>query len=58
MAGYMKMKDEAGRAKANMFLVAYVKDGQSDKSYRPVTFSYNGGPGASSTWLHLGALGS
>ena len=55
-AGYLPMKDEAGRSKANIFFVAYVKDDE-DKSKRPITFAYNGGPGASSTWLHLGALG-
>jgi carboxypeptidase C (cathepsin A) len=55
-AGYLPMKDETGKLKANIFFVAYVKDDE-DKSKRPITFAYNGGPGASSTWLHLGALG-
>jgi carboxypeptidase C (cathepsin A) len=55
-AGYLPMKDESGKLKANIFFVAYVKDDE-DKSNRPITFAYNGGPGASSTWLHLGALG-
>jgi carboxypeptidase C (cathepsin A) len=55
-AGYLPMEDEAGKLKANIFFVAYVKDDE-DRSKRPVTFAYNGGPGASSTWLHLGALG-
>ena len=36
---------------------AYVKDGEADPSKRPVTFSYNGGPGSSSMWLHLGIMG-
>jgi len=56
-AGYMPMKDEAGKLKANIFFVDYEKDKQGDKSRRPITFAYNGGPGASSIWLHLGALG-
>lgn len=55
-AGYMPMKDEEGKLKANIFFVAYTRDG-GDPSRRPVTFAYNGGPGSSSVWLHLGALG-
>jgi carboxypeptidase C (cathepsin A) len=55
-AGYLPMKDETGNLKANIFFVAYVKEDE-DKAKRPITFAYNGGPGASSTWLHLGALG-
>jgi carboxypeptidase C (cathepsin A) len=55
-AGYLLMKDESGKPRADIFFVAYVKDDE-DKSKRPITFAYNGGPGASSTWLHLGALG-
>ena len=54
--GYMPMKDEEGKLKANIFFVAYVKDG-GDPSRRPITFAFNGGPGSSSVWLHLGALG-
>lgn len=36
---------------------AYTKDGVTDPSTRPITFAYNGGPGSSSIWLHMGALG-
>jgi len=54
-AGYLPMKDENGKLKANIFYVAYTKDGGSAR--RPVTFAFNGGPGSSSVWLHLGALG-
>ncbi|MGH9291828.1 MAG: S10 family peptidase [Acidimicrobiales bacterium] len=43
------------RPKAEIFLVAYVAD-QGDPD-RPVTFAFNGGPGSSSVWLHLGLLG-
>jgi carboxypeptidase C (cathepsin A) len=42
--------------KASMFYVAYFKDGESP-SDRPVTFLYNGGPGSSTVWLHMGAFG-
>jgi carboxypeptidase C (cathepsin A) len=53
--GYMPMKDENGKLKANIFFVAYAKEGASPR--RPITFAFNGGPGSSSVWLHLGALG-
>src|ERR1700741_1285521 len=56
-AGYMWVRDEADSLKAKLFFVAYTKDGESDVSKRPIMFAYNGGPGSSSVWLHLGALG-
>jgi len=56
-AGTLVLKDEAGKDKASMFYVAYVKDGEADVSKRSVTFTFNGGPGSSSVWLHLGAFG-
>jgi len=43
--------------KAQIFFVAYAKDGVKDPAKRPLTFSFNGGPGSSSVWLHLGVLG-
>ncbi|HEY0450747.1 S10 family peptidase [Actinophytocola sp.] len=42
--------------KAEVFLTAYTLDG-ADPAKRPVTFAFNGGPGSSSVWLHLGLLG-
>jgi carboxypeptidase C (cathepsin A) len=42
--------------KAEMFVVSYVAD-DPDSASRPVTFAFNGGPGSSSVWLHLGLLG-
>ena len=56
-AGYLPMKDEAGKLKANIFFTSYIKDEEEDKSQRPITFAFNGGPGAASVFLHLGALG-
>jgi carboxypeptidase C (cathepsin A) len=41
---------------AAMFYVAYLKDG-ARATDRPITFLYNGGPGSSSVWLHMGAFG-
>ena len=44
------------KPKAEMFVVSYVADAAPGTS-RPVTFAFNGGPGSSSVWLHLGVLG-
>ncbi len=56
-AGTLVLKDEDGKAKASFFYVAYSKDGVKDPADRPVTFSFNGGPGAASLWVHMGAFG-
>ncbi len=48
---------EGHRPRATLFFVAYTKEGVDDLSQRPITFSFNGGPGSSSVWLHLGLLG-
>lgn len=55
-AGTMLLKEEDGTPKVSVFYVAYTKDGE-DPAKRPVTFSFNGGPGSSSVWLHLGLFG-
>ncbi len=61
-AGYMAMKDaKTEKTKANIFFVAYTKLGTDtdkiDPAKRALTFSFNGGPGSASIWLHMGALG-
>ncbi len=56
-AGTLVLRDEDGKAKASMFFVSYTRDGVQDLSKRPITFAYNGGPGSSSVWLHMGAWG-
>jgi carboxypeptidase C (cathepsin A) len=43
-------------AEASMFYVAYFKSGDQ-ASQRPLTFLFNGGPGSSTVWLHMGAFG-
>jgi carboxypeptidase C (cathepsin A) len=48
---------EVAKPKASFFFVAYTMDKVEDKTTRPVTFAYNGGPGSSSVWLHLGMVG-
>ncbi len=48
---------EGVKPRAEVFFVAYELDGVVDKSTRPLTFSFNGGPGSSSVWMHLGLFG-
>ena len=48
---------EGEKPKAAVFFIAYTRDDVEDPSTRPITFSFNGGPGSSSVWLHLGVLG-
>ncbi len=48
---------EGEKPQASVFFVAYTRDGVSDTAKRPITFCFNGGPGSSSVWLHLGAYG-
>ena len=49
-------KSQNPSAEASMFYVAYFKKGASAAS-RPLMFLFNGGPGSSSVWLHMGAFG-
>lgn len=45
------------RDRATIFFVAYTRDDVEDRHSRPITFAFNGGPGSSSVWLHLGLFG-
>ncbi len=56
-AGRIVLKDEEDKAKATIFFIAYTRHAVEDLSRRPVIFSFNGGPGSSSVWLHLGLFG-
>src|SRR5262249_9645692 len=56
-AGMMPIKNREGETEARIFFMAYTLDGVSDRHQRPLTFSFNGGPGSASVWLHLGAIG-
>lgn len=51
------IKKDDGKARASVFYVAYTRDDVKDLSQRPVLFAFNGGPGSSAVWLHIGALG-
>ncbi|MCL4511312.1 MAG: carboxypeptidase [Bacteroidetes bacterium] len=55
--GTLLLKDENDKPIALFGFTAYTKDGVTDPSTRPITFAYNGGPGSSSIWLHMGAVG-
>lgn len=52
--GMMPIKNSIGEAEAGLFFVAYTVEGISN---RPLCIAFNGGPGAGSLWLHLGAIG-
>jgi carboxypeptidase C (cathepsin A) len=54
-AGTLTIRDNDGKPTASVFYVAYVANPGGAR--RPVTFLYNGGPGSSSLWLHMGSLG-
>ncbi len=56
-AGTLILKNGKGQSTGSMFYVAYTRRGVKNKSRRPVTFFYNGGPGSSTVWLHMGAFG-
>lgn len=65
-AGTLPLFNESdGEVRARVFFISYerlVEDGEGgwvlpEPGERPVTFSFNGGPGSSSVWLHLGAWG-
>jgi carboxypeptidase C (cathepsin A) len=65
LEGHTDKKFEGQQAKAEVFVTAYIVDSadtgdtadMGDAGSRPVTFAFNGGPGSSSVWLHLGLLG-
>jgi carboxypeptidase C (cathepsin A) len=54
-AGMLPLRDAQDRIIANIFYVAYWREPADTK--RPITFVFNGGPGAASAYLHLGAIG-
>jgi len=57
IAGNIYLKNDKNDTTATIFYVAYVKSDVKDESKRPVTFLYNGGPGSSTLWLHMGSFG-
>src|SRR6266487_6430069 len=55
--GMMPIKNRDGETEARIFFMAYTLDDGGSRGRRPLTFSFNGGPGSASVWLHLGAIG-
>ena len=56
-AGNLLLKDETGDTTASIFFISYSKDHSKNMGQRPIAFVFNGGPGSSSVWLHMGMLG-
>lgn len=56
-AGLMPLRNAKDEIEAQIFFVAYTLDRGEGDAPRPLTFAFNGGPGSSSVWLHMGALG-
>ncbi len=56
--GIIPLKDEdKDEITAGIFFTAYTLNDVADTAARPLIFVFNGGPGSSSVWLHLGAIG-
>ncbi len=56
-AGYLPVKNSKKDVIAHIFYIAYTKDNVKDEHDRPITFTFNGGPGSASVWIHMGAVG-
>jgi carboxypeptidase C (cathepsin A) len=54
--GTLTIRNDDGEPIASMFYVAYIADKAKGAPDRPMTFAYNGGPGSSSMWLHMGSV--
>jgi carboxypeptidase C (cathepsin A) len=55
--GTLVVRDAKGQPYASIGYTAYTRDDTTDPASRPLLFAFNGGPGSSSIWLHMGALG-
>lgn len=55
--GWLILKDPKDNPIARFGYTAYTLDGVKNLTQRPVTFAFNGGPGSSSIWLHMGIMG-
>lgn len=56
-AGTLPLADADGNVLANVFYISYTKNGVADPAERSLLFSFNGGPGSASIWMHIGLLG-
>ncbi len=55
--GSLLLKNEKDEPEALLFFTSYIRSDVKDLSQRPIAFVYNGGPGSSSLWLHMGSFG-
>ena len=55
--GKIRLAGDDGKPRAAIFHVSYERSDVKDHAQRPVMFAFNGGPGSSAVWLHLGVLG-
>ena len=55
--GKLQLKGDDGKPRASIFHVSYERTDTKDPTNRPVMFAFNGGPGSSAVWLHIGVLG-
>ena len=55
VVGSLILKNDNCEPKANLFFISYTKNNATGP--RPITFCFNGGPGSSSVWLHMGLAG-
>jgi len=56
-AGTLVLRDDSARPMASFFYVYYTKDNVADLTKRPIFYSFNGGPGTASVWMHMGFTG-
>ena len=57
IAGNLLLRNEQHQPKASIFYIAYFKNDIQNRADRPLIFCFNGGPGSSSVWLHMGIFG-
>ncbi len=57
VVGSIILRDKDQKPIAEVYYTSYTRTGVKDESKRPIMFSYNGGPGSSSFWLHMGIMG-
>jgi carboxypeptidase C (cathepsin A) len=56
-AGTILLRDDKNKPEASVFYVAYTRDDVTDRAKRPMFYSFNGGPGTASVWMHMGFTG-
>ena len=56
-AGTILLRNDKNKPEASVFYVAYTRDDVTDRSRRPIFYSFNGGPGTASVWMHMGFTG-